>query len=299
MLRLRRLGYKACKMKRLLLAASTGLALLAAGTGPALLAPPSALAYSNGVYTGTTAQGLPVSFKVKTVRHRVGPRGHRRVVNRRYVDRFSLSITATCPDGFGDRNTYPNRTDRRISSSGNFLYRLGPNSTPLKFRAHLTGNAGSSGATGTANDVTANRSHGGTCRSGTITWSAASGGTSPVGQEGSPPAAPTPPPPPDYIGILIGSWYQQIPPMSANLWFFNNNPTAGYRTGSRSFCPYSNNCGISPAPAAFIWYVKGDLLEIEFYGGITYTEYKIVGYNAATNTLTLSYNGVPTDLVRF
>jgi hypothetical protein len=133
--------------------------------------------------------------------------------------------------------------------------------------------------------------------------------SSPVGQRGGePPVAPKPPTPtppappplaPDYTSILIGSWYQQVPPISANLWFFNNNPTAGYRTGSRSFCPYSNNCGISPYPAAFIWYVKGDLLEIEFYGGITYTEYKIIGYNAATNTLTLTYNGVPTDLVRF
>jgi hypothetical protein len=128
--------------------------------------------------------------------------------------------------------------------------------------------------------------------------------SSPVGERGGEsPVAPKPstPPPaaPDYTSILIGSWFQQVPPLSANLWFFNNDPTAGYKTGSRSFCPYANNCGISPYPAAFIWYVKGDLLEIEFYGGITYTEYKIVGYNAGTSTLTLSYNGVPTDLVRF
>lgn len=98
--------------------------------------------------------------------------------------------------------------------------------------------------------------------------------------------------------MLIGSWYQQVPPTSSNLWFFNDNPTAGYRTGSRSFCP-NGNCALSPYPAAFIWYVKGNLLEIEFYGGITYTEYQIIGYDAGKKTLTLSYNGGLTDFVRF
>jgi hypothetical protein len=163
-------------------------ALLTAAVSLALLVPASAPAYDNGTYRGTTAQGLPFSLKVKGKRVRVGPRGHRRTVRRRYVDTVSVQIKGTCPDGYVDTYDYGTRFDARVVA-GRFAYVLGRGAERLRIRGRLSGRGRNSRATGTARDVTANRGHGGLCRSGRVRWTAARGGRSP-----SPAPAPAPAP---------------------------------------------------------------------------------------------------------
>jgi len=53
------------------------------------------------------------------------------------------------------------------------------------------------------------------------------------------------------------------------LYFFNDDPIAGLRTGSRAFCP-NGNCALNPSPSPFAWVVDGDVLAIEFYTGTRY-----------------------------
>jgi hypothetical protein len=153
----------------------------------ALLAPASGWTYADGTYKGKTSQGLAVSVKVKTVRALVGPRGHRRILLRRYVDEFGVSITDTCPDGFRDAHPdYFKRTDRRLGAPGRFAYVINPGPEPLRFAGRITGGGLNSLATGTASDVTANAKHRGRCASGVVTWTATRNGRPP------PVSAPTP-----------------------------------------------------------------------------------------------------------
>jgi hypothetical protein len=81
------------------------------------------------------------------------------------------------------------------------------------------------------------------------------------------------------------------------LYFFNDDPIAGLRTGSRAFCP-NGNCALNPSPSPFAWVVAGEVLAIEFYTG-TYVEYQILGYDPATGTLTLNSSVGPTEWVVF
>jgi hypothetical protein len=253
----------------------------------ALFVTASSAAYSPGSYRGSTNRNDPVKFRVEGLS----------------VKRFAISLRYRCTDGDHYRTTdsFPTMKIGNGSFGGRFPEVHGAGS--WRVSAHL----GEPGATGSvAGYVRYNRRnrvdrHGSIyCRTGTVTFTAnpQTAAEQPSQPQQPPPPSPQPPPV-DWTRVIIGRWFQQIPPMSADLWFFNDNPTAGFRTGSRSFCPYANECGLSPAPAAFIWVVQGGRLKIEFYGGITYTEYQILGYNSATKTLTLSYKGVPTELVRF
>lgn len=87
-------------------------AMIATALCCGLLVPSSAWAYSNGTYKGTTSQGLPVSFKVKSKVHRDPEDGT--IVSRRAVDRLTMSITVFCEDGFQQTRSLSSKRDETI-----------------------------------------------------------------------------------------------------------------------------------------------------------------------------------------
>ena len=66
---------------------------------------------------------------------------------------------------------------------------------------------------------------------------------------------------------------------------------AGYRTGSRAFCP-NQNCALAVGPVSFAWFVQGNALTIQYYTG-TVNQYQLSGYDSAGDVLSLTYSASP------
>ena len=82
-----------------------------------------------------------------------------------------------------------------------------------------------------------------------------------------------------------GAWVERV---DTSLWLYFFRPeieTAGFRRGSRNFCPNSN-CALAPnPPRPFIWTVQGNVATVQFVGGITTLQLQLLQYDSATDTL--------------
>ena len=118
-----------------------------------------------------------------------------------------------------------------------------------------------------------------------------SGNVVPVGQQGGMGGGVvTPPPvvPSDWTTVLTrgyGAWVERV---DTSLWLYFFRPeieTAGFRRGSRNFCPNSN-CALAPnPPRPFIWTVQSNVATVQFVGGITTLQLQLLQYDSATDTL--------------
>jgi hypothetical protein len=138
----------------------------------ALLVPSSASAFNDGSYSGKTSQNQSMRFKVVSKIKHVG----RRIVHTRYIRVANpwTTFAVTCPDGkvFRIETHSSPAVDLAINSAGKFSWTLPRGGFPLTFSGRLSGGRHNSVASGKVNDTLNGETHGHSCTTGQLNWSA-------------------------------------------------------------------------------------------------------------------------------